>query len=299
MKSALRPLLTLAVVVATTLFIVLLWRAYVLAPWTRDGRIGAEVVQAMPEVSGTISEVRVKDNQRVNRGDILYIIEQERFRLAVDGAEAEVRARREEVVIKNATAQRRTQLGREIVAAENIERAQAEAEMARAALDSALVSLHLARINLDRTTIRAPVDGYVTNLRLRPGDYANAGATRVAIIDADSFWVTGYFEETKIAQIKPGAAAEVRLMGFDEVVHGHVESIGRGIADTNDIPDPRGLPSVNPVFTWVRLAQRIPVRIHVDRVPEGVMLSAGMTCSVSVGAAIGRGRLVSWSHTLL
>jgi multidrug resistance efflux pump len=299
LSSVLRPLLTLAVLGATILLVADLWRAYMLAPWTRDGRISAEVVQVMPEVSGTVAEVRVGNNQRVRRGDILFVIDHERFRLAVDRAEAELRARREDVALKAATLRRRTQLGRDIVAAETIERAQGEAEMARAAYDGALAGLHLARLNLDRATIRAPVDGYVTNLRLRPGDYATAGATRVAIVDADSFWITGYFEETKLAHIAPGAAVEVHLMGFEPVVHGHVESIGRGIADSNESPDPRGLPSVNPVFTWVRLAQRIPVRIRIDAVPDGVTLAAGMTCSVSVGPALAQGRLLSWSRALL
>lgn len=299
LKSALRPVLTLAVVGATILLIVTVWRAYMLAPWTRDGRISAEVVQVTPEVSGTVSDVRVTDNQRVRRGDILYVIDHERFQLAVDGAEAEARVRREDVALKDATARRRTQLGRDVVPAEAIERAGGEAEMARATYDSALVGLQLARLNLDRATIKAPVDGYVTNLRLRPGDYATAGTTRVALVDADHFWVTGYFEETKLAHIAAGAAVEIRLMGFDPLLHGHVESIGRGIADANDSPDPRGLPSVNPVFSWVRLAQRIPVRIHIDAVPADVTLAAGMTCSVSVGTAVAQGRLLSWSRGLL
>jgi multidrug resistance efflux pump len=299
LKSVLRPLLTFAVAGIAILLIVDLWRAYMLAPWTRDGRISAEVVQVMPEVSGTVSEVRITDNQRVQRGDILYIIDRERFQLSVDGAEAQVRVRREDVVLKTATARRRTELGRDIVSAEQIEHAGGEAAMARAAYDAAMVDLHLARLNLERATIKAPVDGYITNLRLRPGDYATVAATRVAIIDADSFWITGYFEETKLAHISPGASVEVRLMGFDPVVHGHVESIGRGIADTNDSPDPRGLPTVNPVFTWVRLAQRIPVRIQIDSVPAGVTLAAGMTCSISVGSAVAQGRLLSWSRGLL
>jgi len=298
-RAMLRPALTLAVTGGTILLIVALWRAYMLAPWTRDGRVGADVVQVMPDVSGRVAEVRVVDNQRVRRGDILYVIDRARFALAVDAAEAGLRARRAELLLKTATARRRDRLGSDIVAAETIDQADGEARMAQAAYDAAAVALATARLDLARTTVTAPVDGYATNLRLRPGDYATVGATRVAIVDADRVWVTGYFEETKLARIAPGEHAEVKLMGYDVPLPGHVESIGRGIADPNDSPDGRGLPSVDPVFTWVRLAQRIPVRVRIDRVPPGVTLAAGMTCSVAIGERLAHGRLLGATRALL
>ena len=295
----LRPALTLAVAGGTILLIVALWRAYMLAPWTRDGRVGADLVQVMPDVSGRVAEVRVVDNQRVRRGDILYVIDRARFALAVDAAEAKLRARRAELLLKTATARRRDRLGSDIVAAETIDQADGEARVARAAYDATAVALATARLDLAHTTVTAPVDGYATNVRLRPGDYATAGTTRVAIVDADRVWVTGYFEETKLARIAPGARAQVKLMGYDAPLPGHVESIGRGIADPNDSPDGRGLPSVDPVFTWVRLAQRIPVRVRIDRVPPGVTLAAGMTCSVAIGDSIAHGRLLAATRVLL
>ncbi len=131
--------------------------------------------------------------------------------------------------------------------------------------------------------MRAPVSGYVTHLRLRPGDYATAGETKVAIVDAHSFWVVGYFEETKLRHIRVGDAAQVVLMGYEPVITGHVESIGHGIGDSNDEAGGLGLPDVEPTFSWVRLAQRVPVRIHIDRLPEGVELVAGLSASVAVG----------------
>ncbi|MCJ2140229.1 HlyD family secretion protein [Methylobacterium sp. E-066] len=293
LKRLLRPLLTLVIVAATLVLLVALWRAYMLAPWTRDGRVSAEVVRVTPEVSGTIVDVRAVDNQFVHRGDILYVIDPHRFRLALDGAQAVVLARREDAALKAATARRRNQLAPGVVAPETIELANGMAAIAQADHDAALAAAHVAQINLDRTTIRAPIDGYVTNLRLRPGDYATAGVTRVSVIDAEGFWITAYFEETKLSRIAIGARAEIRLMGFAPPVSGHVDSIGHGIADANESPDHLGLPSVNPVFTWVRLAQRIPVRIHIDAVPPGVTLAAGMTCSVAVGEAAAGGRLLS------
>ena len=289
----LRPLLTLAIVTGTGVLLVALWRTYMLAPWTRDGRVSAEVVRVSADVSGPIVAVPAADNQFVHRGDILYVIDPRRFRLAVDSAQARVSAKRADMALKAASAGRRNRLRPGIVAPEAIEQANGLAAMARADYDAALAAAQIAQLNLERVTIRAPVDGYVTNLRLRPGDYATAGITRLSIIDANGFWITGYFEETKLSGIAVGDRAEIRLMGFDPPVTGHVDSIGRGIADTNDNPDHLGLPSVNPVFTWVRLAQRIPIRIHIDALPPGVMLAAGMTCSIAIGDAAAGGRLLA------
>ena len=286
LKRLLRPALTLAAVAtiaATVLLLAALWRTYMLAPWTRDGRVSAEV-------SGTVVDVRAVDNQFVHRGDILYVIDPHRFRLALDSAQAVVLAWREDAALKTAAARRRNQLSPGVVASEAVEQANGMAAIARADHDAAA---QVAEVNLDRTTIRAPVDGYVTNLRLRPGDYATTGATRVSVIDAEGFWITEYFEETKLSRIAIGARAEIRLMGFEPPISGHVESIGHGIAEANESRDHLGLPTVNPVFTWVRLAQRIPVRIHIDAVPPGVTLAAGMTCSVAVGEAVGGNRLLS------
>jgi multidrug resistance efflux pump len=293
LKRLLRPLLTLATVAATAALLPALWQAYMLAPWTRDGRVSVEVVRVTPEVSGTVVDMRVVDNQFVRRGDILYVIDPHRFQLALDGAQAAVLARREDAALKTAAARRRNQLSPGVVAPETVERANGTAAIARADYDAAIAAAHVAEVNLDRATVRAPLDGYVTNLRLRPGDYATAGVTRISIVEAEGFWITAYFEETKLSRIAVGAHAEIRLMGFEQLVSGHVESLGHGIADANENPDHLGLPSVNPVFTWVRLAQRIPVRIHIDAVPPGVMLAAGMTCSVAVGEAAAGGRLLS------
>ena len=174
--------------------------------------------------------------------------------------------------------------------------AQAEAQRARAALD-------VAELDLARSVLRAPVDGFVTRLRLRRGDYAVAGKPDIAILDAHSFWITGYFEETKLERIRPGAPAQIKLMGFAPLLTGRVASIGHGIADDNDGPDEYGLPAVKANFSWVRLAQRIPVRIEIDAVPDGVQLAAGMTCSVDIGAPgeqrVARGRLAGWLHNLM
>ncbi|RQR61034.1 HlyD family secretion protein [Burkholderia sp. Bp9126] len=299
LKPLTRSLLTLATVGLAIALVAALWRAYVLAPWTRDGRVSAHVVRIAPEVSGTVIDVAVIDNQRVSKGDVLYRIDPQRFALAVEQAEAQVASSAETVRQKQDEARRRTGLD-ELVPKEDIQRSGRAVSIAQADYRKALAALDVAKLDLARATLRAPVDGYVTQLRLRHGDYAVAGRPDISVLDAHSFWITGYFEETKLRRIASGAPAQIKLMGFDPLLSGHVTSIGRGIADENGALDETGLPTVNPNFTWVRLAQRIPVRIELDHVPAGVLLAAGMTCSVEIGepgrGTTPRGRLASWLH---
>lgn len=276
-----RYALTLCLVTIAVFIAFKAWSHYGQTPWTRDARVGVDVVQIAPEVSGTVSFVPVVDNQYVHRGDILYKIDPERLQIAVALAEADVQAKRQDSIVRQATAQRYSQV-RDAVSKEAVQQAGGAAAVASAAYQAAVAALNLAKLNLARSVIRSPVDGYVTNLRLRPGDYATAGVTKITILDSASFWITGYFEETKIRQINVGNPARIMLMGFEQPVSGHVDSIGRGIENSNDTPGHLGLPNVAATFSWVRLAQRIPVRIHIDRVAPGVELVAGMTATVEI-----------------
>lgn len=297
--SLLRTMIRVAVTLAMVAFAVVLgtalWRTYMIAPWTRDGRVRAYVVDIASEVPGTVTQVLVHDNERVARGQALFVIDPERFQLAIASAQARMETTREDLRLRQSDAKRRQGLSG-IVSAEERERFTSVASTAQASVDAAQAELDVARLNLARSTLYAPVNGYVTNLSLRVGDYVTAGQPRIALLDADSFWVYGYFEETKLAGVHVGDPARIKLMGYDPIIGGHVESITRGIQDQNGNPDRLGLQTVNPVFTWVRLAQRIPVRVHIDHVPDGILLAAGMTCSISVGqeAQRRRVRLGSW-----
>ncbi|HCI4292186.1 TPA: HlyD family secretion protein [Klebsiella pneumoniae] len=285
MKSLLsllgRYLLTLSAVAVATLLAFILWKHYVQTPWTRDGRVRADVVQIAPDVSGPVLNVAVRDNQWVNRGDVLYSIDPHWLRLAVVSAQADVEAKRHEMLMRQDAARRRSQI-KGVISSEDLQQTASAASVAAANYHGALAALDLAELNLSHAIVRSPVTGYVTHLRLRPGDYATAGETKVSIIDANSFWVVGYFEETKLQHIRTGNTAHITLIGFKPVITGHVESIGRGIDDNNDETGGLGLPNVEPTFSWVRLAQRIPVRIHIDRLPEGVELVAGLSASISI-----------------
>jgi multidrug resistance efflux pump len=166
---------------------------------------------------------------------------------------------------------------------QQVEQAQQAVDVAQANLDDANASLDVAKLNLERSTVVAPVNGLVTNFDLLPGRYVNAGAPVFALIDSDSFRIEGYFEETKLRRIHIGEDATVKLIGDSRVLSGHVESIASGIEDQSRSTSSDLLASVNPTFSWVRLAQRIPVRVKLDNVPPDLLLVSGRTATVSIG----------------
>ena len=259
-----------------------MWDAYMAAPWTRDGTVRVYVVTMAPEVTGRIVQLPVADNQFVHKGDLLMVIDPTNYKIAVSLAEAAVQ--QAEATAQNAAreSKRRAELNNLAVAVEEQQTFAASALAAEAQHQQAVANLDQARVNLGRTEIRSPVNGWVTNLLAQLGDYATAGQNKISIVDADSFWVDGYFEEGSLGAIHEGDPATIKLMGRNEIVRGHVDSIARGINVPNAQPDQAGLASVNPIFTWVRLAQRVPVRIHIDQVPKGVQLVAGMTATVQI-----------------
>lgn len=226
---ALRILITLVVAAGAVLAGTMLWQYYVDSPWTRDARVAAEIVVMAPDVSGIITDLRVVNNQRVSKGDVLFVIDKERFALAVQRAQAALDSQRVQTRQLEADAERRARLGETAVSVQAKEQAESAAKAARAAVDLDEAALAAAKLDLDRTTVRSPVDGYVSTLTLRQGAYATAGKAVMAIVDAGSFHVRGYFEETKIPRIHPGDRVEIRLMSFPTPLHGHVESIDRAI----------------------------------------------------------------------
>ncbi|AXY21984.1 MULTISPECIES: biotin/lipoyl-binding protein [Komagataeibacter] len=295
LRTLIRVVLTLAVVTMAIVMGITLWDTYMIAPWTRDGRVRVYVVDVAPEVSGTVVQLPVVDNQYVHRGDPLFVLDPVRFRLAIREAQARLDGALEDLKLKQNDARRRMGLGG-IVSAEEQEVFNSNVATQIASVDAARAALDLAKLNLQRSILYSPVNGNITNLNLRVGDYVTEGHARLAVIDADSYWVNGYFEETKMWGVHVGDEARVKLMGYKDIIPGHVVSIARGINDQNGKPDGLGLQDVSPIFTWVRLAQRIPVRIHLDHVPDSVTLAAGMTATISVGpqSRTQRGRLTTW-----
>jgi RND family efflux transporter MFP subunit len=271
---------------------VFVWEFYVEAPWTRDGRVRVQVANIAPQVSGQIVEVKVSDNQNVKKGDVLYVIDPVDFEVSVKSADAEVKNREADLSVKSAQASRREQLSTVSTSIEEKQIFAGNAKIASAALEGAQAQLRQAQINLERTQVRSTVNGRVTNLLMRVGDYARSGTSNISIVDTDSYWIDGYFEETKMANIHVGATADIALMGYAQHLRGTVQSVTLGISTANAAPSTQGLPDVNPVYTWVRLAQRVPVRIRIEAVPPEVPLVAGMTATIVVGS--GRAPAPAW-----
>ncbi|MHA6205882.1 biotin/lipoyl-binding protein [Dyella soli] len=324
-QPLIRFAITAVVVVLALILGHLLWRHYMYSPWTRDGRVRAEVIRIAPDVAGLVTRVAVVDNQEVKKGDVLFVIDLDRYHIALAQAEANLNAakasaraaganidavlasaaaRKAEYDMRQGQAQRRQELADVVPKEERVDarsaadtalaiwqqaqasghQASASREQAEAAVVQAQVAVDRARLDLQRTEVRAPVDGYVTNLDVRVGDYAATGSPRLALIDRHSYYIYGYFEETKLPHLRVGDPVDIRLMSGGTHLKGHITGVARGITDRDNPTGKDLLADVNPTFNWVRLAQRVPVRIAIDEasVPKDVVLAAGMTASIDV-----------------
>ncbi|WP_354257451.1 HlyD family secretion protein [Bradyrhizobium sp. F1.13.3] len=281
-RFLLRKVATTAIAVVAVLVALVAWDRYNAGPWTRDGRVRVHVASVAPQISGQIKELRIVDNQFIHKGDILYVIEPFDFEVALRAHKATLQQKTADLNVKQLQSERRNRLSELSTSVEQKQVYEGSALQAKAAVDVAQEQVSQGEINLQRTEVRSPVNGIVTNLLLREGDYAHQGATNVSIIDADSYWIDGYFEETKLARLCVGDRAEAKLMGYSASIIGHIATVTRGISVSNAAAATQGLPNVDPVYTWVRLAQRVPVRIAIDNVPAGVPLVSGLTATVTI-----------------
>lgn len=279
--SVLRVAVTLLATAAAVFVGWRLWLYYTVSPWTRDARVLAQVVEIAPDVSGLVSAVNVADNQFVHKGDVLFVIDQQRFAAALRQAEADVALKQQALRYARDTAARDVNLERDdaaAISAQTVELTSSTAAEAQAELNAAQAALMTAQINLERSNVRAPTDGYITNFNVDVGDYARVGEGMLALVDSHSFYVYAYFMETKLPSIREGDSARVELMAGGVVIDGVVEGLSRAIA----IPGEGLLARVNPNFDWIRLAQRIPVRIRLGTLPPGVRLVSGLSATVVV-----------------
>jgi multidrug resistance efflux pump len=235
-----------------------------------------------PQVSGQITEVRIVDNQFVHKGDVLYVIDPFDFEVALRTNTASLKQKAADLQVKELQSERKLHLSDLATTPQEQQIYKGNAIQAKGAFEAMQQQVAQAEINLSRTQVRSPVNGYVTNLLLRVGDYAHQGVSNVSIIDTDSYWADGYFEETQMARVCVGDRAEAKLMGYSSPIVGHVTTVTRGVSVSNAAAGAQGLPNVDPVYTWVRLAQRVPVRIAIDAVPPDVPLVSGMTATVTI-----------------
>ena len=276
-----RVLLTLLFVAGAIVALVILWRRYEDDPWTRDGKVRADSVQVAADVSGLVTQIMVHDNQFVRAGAVLFVVDKERYAAQLEQADAAV-ARTKATLADAIREQRRYVALGDLVSREDRDQRITAADVAQAAVRQAIADRRVAEINFERSDVRARVDGYVTGFRMRPGDYVTSGSPKFALLDTDSYYVLGYFEETKLHRFQLGDRARVVLLGDTRPLWGHVVSMAAGIADREDSGSDALLPNVTPTFSWIRLAQRVPVRVVLDRVPAGVRLVAGRTATVTI-----------------
>ncbi|SQJ20294.1 Inner membrane protein yibH [Serratia rubidaea] len=259
-----------------------LWNYYMQSPWTRDGKVRAELVNITPEVSGRLTKITVHDNQYVSAGSLIFSLDAEPYRIALANAEAALAKAQSDLAKAEHEAARRRGLPRDVISSEALDAANLTAQAMKAAYKAAQANLAQAKWNLSKTQIYAPTDGYITNLQARVGNYASTGTPLVALVDVHSFYVLGYFEETKLKHIKEGNKADITLYNGNVPLQGQVESIGRAIYDQSVENGGNLLMDVKPNVPWVRLAQRVPVRIKLLNVPADLPLVAGTTCTISI-----------------
>ena len=277
-----RILLTLLMVALAIAAVVWIWRYYETDPWTRDGKVRVDVVEVSADVSGIVTDVLVRDNQPVKAGDPLFVIDRARFKTKLAQVDAGIENARASLANARRDSARYQSLG-DLVSAEVRDQRATAVQLARADLRQKIADREMAALDLDRATVRARVNGLVTNLGLRPGDYVQTGKPVFALVDTDSYYVVGYFEETKLDEFRIGDKARVTLLGNDDrAILGHVDSISGGIDDRESQPSNNELPNIQPTFSWIRLAQRVRVRIVIDRIPGDMRLIAGRTASVTI-----------------
>ncbi|MCE6075600.1 efflux RND transporter periplasmic adaptor subunit [Agrobacterium vitis] len=281
LKSLGRVAVTLVVVVAALFAGYHLWVYYMEEPWTRDGRVRADVAEIAPDVTGPVSDVLAKDNQTVRKGDVLFRVDAKRFELALEQAQADLDQAKSSLDEAVRESQREERLG-DSASAQARDKAVSAQEQAQASYNKALASRDVAKLDLDRTEVKSTVNGTVSNFSLQVGDFVNRGTATVAVVNTDTLRVEAYFEESKLQRIREGDRASVRIMGQKTVLTGRVESMATGIQDRERDSSSGLLVNITPTFNWVRLAQRVPVRIHLENVPDGTRLISGLTATVDI-----------------
>jgi len=286
MKKIIKLIVTLTILAAAGYVAYHKYRVYIDNPWTRDGQVRTQVIQVAPRVTGMVTKIHVADNQKVKKGDLLFEIDPSQYELNVKKAEARLKrtleaakgTRIEYERVKNIYAK-----DKGAVSQKDLVRNETNYYKSLADIDSSTEALNTAKLNLSYTKVYAEVDGYVSNITFQTGTQATANKPLLALVDTSTYWVFGFFREDKIPYVKTGDDAVVTLMAYpDTPLKGKVESIGWGISLADGNPGNNLLPSIKPVFQWIRLAQRIPVRIKLDTLPENVKLRFGLTASVMV-----------------
>ncbi|RKF17897.1 HlyD family secretion protein [Alginatibacterium sediminis] len=281
-----RYLTTSALVFIACYLLLIQYQGYKANPWTRDAQVRAHIVEITPQVTGQVIRVLIDDNQRVQKGDLLFEIDSSVYETKYRKLQAAVRQAQVQLDKASNESQRAQSLEKRTpssVSQLNLNNLSNAVKAASANLQAQQAGAKEAQLNLQFTKIYAPVDGFITNLRLRKGSQVVANTPVVALIDEHSFWVEGFFKETELRAVTIHDRAQVTLlMHNDLVLEAEVSSIGYGIAKQDGATGNDLLPNVNPNFQWIRLAQRIPLKISLRDLPESLQLRVGMSASVKI-----------------
>ena len=279
-RNIFRTAITVILVILAFVAIFRAWVYYTASPWTRDARFSADIVAIAPDVSGLISQVNIKDNQLVKKDQVLFVIDQPRYQKALEEAQADVSYYQTLAQEKRVEAGRRNRLGVQAMSREEIDQANNVLQTVEHQLAKAVASRDLAKLDLERTVVRAPADGWVTNLNVYNGEFITRGSTAVALVKQNTFYVVAYLEETKLEGVRQGYRAEITPLGSSRSIKGTVDSIAAGVTNASS-SDAKGMASVDSNLEWVRLAQRVPVRIRLDK-QQGNLWPAGTTATVVI-----------------
>ncbi len=286
MKKIIKILLTLIILGTAAFFAYNKYRAYIDNPWTRDGQVRTQVIQVTPRVNGMVTKIHVIDNQKVKTGDLLFEIDPSQYQVKLNQAEARLQRTKEAAKGTKIEFERVKNIydkDKGAVSQKDLVRNETRYYKSLADIDASEEAVNTAKLNLSYTKVFAEVDGYVSNINFQIGSQATANKAILALVDENAYWVFGFFREDAIPEVSVGDTAMVTLLAYpDTPLSGKVESIAWGIAHSDGNPGNNLLPSVKPVFQWIRLAQRIPVRIKLDKLPENVKLRFGLTASVMV-----------------
>ncbi len=274
-------ILTLVTVLLAAAASLGMYERYTTKPWTRDGQVRANVVGVACRVAGPITQIPIRDNQSVKKGDLLFEIDPSTYIATVKNAQAKLLQTQAAEIQANQELARQTQLYQsKVTDLRDLQNAQDLLAAAQADTVAAQAELDYANLNLGYTKTFAPVDGYITNMNTSPGTYVYAGQQLLALVDSSSFWVAAYFKETQLQHVKEGGKAKLTFIGREnQPFEGEIESVAWGIFDpdgsTVDL-----LPRVSQTVDWVRLPNRFPVRIRVTGTPP-LPLRIGQTISIA------------------
>jgi p-hydroxybenzoic acid efflux pump subunit AaeA len=278
----LRIAITLLLVLLAAIAVFKAWAFYTQSPWTRDAKFTADVVAIAPDVSGLLTDVPITDNQLVKQGQILMVIDQPRYQQALAEANADVAYYQTLAAEKKREAGRRVRLGIQAMSQEEIDQSNNVLQTVQHQLAKAIAVRDLAQLDLERTTVRAPADGWVTNLNVHAGEFITRGSTAVALVKKNSFYVIAYLEETKLEGLNKGDRAEITPLGSNRIMHGTVDSLAAAVNNSSSTPNSKGLASIDSNLEWVRLAQRVPVKIILDEKDQQHSYPAGTTATVVI-----------------